>query len=200
MFKFEKIVDSSKELFAYEILLKDSSEIDWDTISIDLLNSFTLSQMNLVLSKDIKELDCCANFFINVERKQLECYEFLAELSCLNSLIKNKGFTIYFEVTERGLNISNVDLRMLLDIKKRYDFYFVADDMEKFDVRWYEAVENVYEFIKVEYEIFRTFNRDMLLKINKFDIKVIVERIETAAEFIASSEASPSYYQGYLFK
>ncbi|MGR5435707.1 hypothetical protein [Vibrio owensii] len=200
MLKYEKIVNKRKELFAFEVLIQDAFRLQWDSININLLNNLTLVQIDAVLnlSKLKNDIVFCKKYFINMERKQLLDEEFIKIVSEKCKYAYERGFKIYFELTERDSSI--ISLEQMEYIKERYKLKFVADDVELNDVRWSEISHGLYDFIKME-KIPSTTSERNILSTRHTRGELIIERIEKKSEFNKAINSDfYSYFQGYLFK
>lgn len=205
MFKYEKIVNRKKELFAYEVLIQDAYRLDWVNITDDLLNNLTLTQVDAVLnlSKLSKKLILCNKYFINVERKQLLDSYFIEKIAEKCNFALQNGIEIYLEITERDAENNSVTSEYLSHVKNRHGLRFIADDVSIDDVRWEEIESGIYDFVKIE-ELpkkvtFSGFIDSLLLKSNKSNCQFIIEKIETSSAFDLAMLFPFCYFQGYLF-
>ncbi|EJM7853152.1 hypothetical protein ACOKWQ_000963 [Vibrio parahaemolyticus] len=200
MLKYEKIVNKKKELFAFEVLIQDAFRLQWDRMNINSLNNLTLVQIDAVLnlSKLKDDIVFCKKYFINMERKQLLNEEFIQVVSEKCKHAYERGFKIYFELTER--DSSTISLEQMKYFKDRYKLKLIADDVELNDIRWPEIELGLYEFIKMEKIPSTAYEKNILSK-KRFEGELIIERIEEKTEFNkAINSELYSYFQGYLFK
>ncbi|MGF1900680.1 EAL domain-containing protein [Aliivibrio sifiae] len=211
-FKLEKIFDRYGKIYAYEILLSDSSQIDWVTIDCHWLNSNVYSQLNYLLRKgyllENNALFCTSTpknnikFFVNIERRQLKSISFLNILSgCIDKLRENK-VSIFLEITERDSDFE-VDINYLNKLKRKFGFLFVADDVVEGDARKEEIENGLYDVVKVESSYITNGSsrlREEILAIKQnFDCKFLAEKIETNSMHKEALSLPIDYFQGYLY-
>lgn len=200
MNKYEKIISARKDIFGYEVLLRDPSKIEWDNASIDWLNQNTINQL---LELEKKRLNI-SNYFINIEWRQLTNFEMLEKLANTIYNLKSKGINIFLEITERNnQSIKNIDLS---EIKSFFDFNFVIDDLLiSQDYRLNDIERGVYSFIKID--SLNEFNTEDFLSLGKWmektkelsSIKFIAEKIENKELYQKALQLPFDYFQGFYF-
>jgi EAL and modified HD-GYP domain-containing signal transduction protein len=182
----QPILNIKKELFAYELLYRDSEE---NVYPINISDEQATSRLffNTLMLVDFEKLTAKQRAFINLSTDAL-----------LNDFPKllNPADTV-IEIVERASNISLIAQRVK-DLKKD-GYVFALDDYDG-DVKWLPLLKLVtYVKLEIDDPIEKTNVRIKELKCEFPDIKIIVERIETYEQFKVLEGSGCDYFQGYFF-
>ncbi len=211
-FKYEKILDRHLNVFGYEVLHNDASKIPWSEVDDSWLNKNLIEQLEEIiqlcrLEGAHKKLTC---FFLNLERKQLQDLNFVSKVSQLVHQIGSFDTRVCFEITERQYSeVKNLlqgdELRKLKD---KYQLTFSADDVTHNDYRAKEIESDVYDFVKLEPQLFYTSCSNSIKSVSRWmhEIKekcscqFIAEKVETESMHDSASVMPFDYFQGYLYR
>ena len=182
----QPILNIKKELFAYELLYRDSEE---NVYPINISDEQATSRLffNTLMLVDFEKLTAKQRAFINLSTDAL-----------LNDFPKllNSADTV-IEIVERASNISLITQRVK-DLKKG-GYVFALDDYDG-DVKWLPLLKLVtYVKLEIDDPVEKTNVRIKELKCEFPDIKIIVERIETYEQFKVLEGSGCDYFQGYFF-
>lgn len=182
----QPIFNNQEQLFAYEILYRNSEKNQYPKEVSDVESTSHLS-FNSILLHDIKQISNGSLIFINLSTQSL--------LDKLPKLINPKHVVI--EITERTEDLINVCLSIKELKKKKYKF--ALDDYDG-DHKWDDILQEV-DYIKLEVEspLLITLLKIKKLKRQYPKKKIIVERIEDYESYRQLKRAGSDYFQGYYF-
>ncbi|MGF1873320.1 EAL domain-containing protein [Photobacterium indicum] len=205
MFKQEKILSRNKDVFAHEVLMRNSNSTDWNTMKEDDLDTLVTKQLLYIFDEYMKyrfKEQATKRFFINIERRQLFNIEFIKRIATLVNTMRSHGICIVFEITERG-HVQPNDVLMLKLLKNEYGFSFAADDVIPDDNRQHEFSANIYDFIKLDHlerwiADVNTTKDWMYSIIETTSTQFIAEKIETHKELSFAMALPFDFFQGYF--
>lgn len=182
----QAILDATKQIFAYELLYRDS---DNNAFPVGVTDEQATGRMFfnslILIGKDKLVANHCA--FINLSDTTL--------LQEIPRLVKPDNLVL--EIVERSQNIEEL-LEIIKSLKKQH-YKFALDDYDK-DPRW-DSLLPYMSYIKIELEqpIIKTTTLVKKLKRLYPKIKIVVERIETYQEFEYLKGAGVDLFQGYFY-
>ena len=182
----QAILDASKQIFAYELLYRDS---DNNAFPVGVTDEQATGRMffnSLILvGKDKLVANHCA--FINLSDTTL--------LQEIPRLLKPDNLVL--EIVERSQNIE--ELLAIVKTLRKQNYKFALDDYDK-DPRW-EPLLPYMSYVKLELEhpILKTTTLAKKLKRLYPKLKIVVERIETYEDFNYLQQAGVDLFQGYFF-
>ena len=182
----QAILDTSKQIFAYELLYRDS---DNNAFPVGVTDEQATGRMffnSLILvGKDKLVANHCA--FINLSDTTL--------LQEIPRLLKPDNLVL--EIVERSQNIE--ELLAIVKTLRKQNYKFALDDYDK-DPRW-EPLLPYMSYVKLELEhpILKTTTLAKKLKRLYPKLKIVVERIETYEDFNYLQQAGVDLFQGYFF-
>lgn len=182
----QAILDASKQIFAYELLYRDS---DNNAFPVGVTDEQATGRMffnSLILvGKDKLVANHCA--FINLSDTTL--------LQEIPRLLKPDSLVL--EIVERSQNIE--ELLAIVKTLRKQNYKFALDDYDK-DPRW-EPLLPYMSYVKLELEhpILKTTTLAKKLKRLYPKLKIVVERIETYEDFNYLQQAGVDLFQGYFF-
>jgi EAL and modified HD-GYP domain-containing signal transduction protein len=182
----QAILDASKQIFAYELLYRDS---DNNAFPVGVTDEQATGRMffnSLILvGKDKLVANHCA--FINLSDTTL--------LQEIPRLLKPDNLVL--EIVERSQNIE--ELLAIVKTLRKQNYKFALDDYDK-DPRW-EPLLPYMSYVKLELEhpILKTTTLAKKLKRLYPKLKIVVERIETYEDFNYIQQAGVDLFQGYFF-
>ena len=182
----QAILDASKQIFAYELLYRDSHNNAFPTgVSDDLATGRVLFNSLILVGKE--KLVSNHRAFVNFSDTTL--------LKEIPNLLKPEDLVL--EIVERSEKISCL-LEIVKTLSKQH-YKFALDDYDA-DPRW-DPLLPFMSFVKLELEspIIKTTLLVKKLKRLYPNVKIIVERIETYEEFEYLKTAGVDYFQGYFF-
>ncbi|SFC43659.1 EAL and HDOD domain-containing protein [Pseudoalteromonas denitrificans] len=182
----QPIFDNQKEIFAYELLYRDSEA---NFFPQHLTDEQATGRMffDAILLHGLNKLTNNHTAFINLSTSAL-----ILELPNLISADQ-----AVIEIIERTEELEEVT-HFVSDMKKQ-GYTFALDDYDG-DEKWEAVLEQV-DYIKLEVEepIMRTILQAKKLKRKYPKTKIVVERIEDYVTFKQLSDAGVDYFQGYFF-
>ena len=182
----QAILDASKQIFAYELLYRDS---DNNAFPVGVTDEQATGRMffnSLILvGKDKLVANHCA--FINLSDTTL--------LQEIPRLLKPDNLVL--EIVERSQNIE--ELLAIVKTLRKQNYKFALDDYDK-DPRW-EPLLPYMSYVKLELEhpILKTTTLAKKLKRLYPKLKIVVERIETYEDYNYLQQAGVDLFQGYFF-
>ncbi|WP_100914636.1 EAL and HDOD domain-containing protein [Pseudoalteromonas spongiae] len=182
----QAILDANKQIFAYELLYRDS---DNNAFPLGVTDEQATGRMffnSLILvGKDKLVANHCA--FINLSDTTL--------LQEIPRLLKPDNLVL--EIVERSQNIE--ELLAIVKTLRKQNYKFALDDYDK-DPRW-EPLLPYMSYVKLELEhpILKTTTLAKKLKRLYPKLKIVVERIETYEDFNYLQQAGIDLFQGYFF-
>ena len=182
----QAILDANKQIFAYELLYRDSDNNAFPVGVTDEQATGRVFFNSLILvGKDKLVANHCA--FINLSDTTL--------LQEIPRLITPDNLVL--EIVERSQNIEEL-LEIVKSLRKQH-YKFALDDYDK-DPRW-EPLLPYMSYVKLELEqpIIKTTTLVKKLKRLYPKLKIVVERIETYDEFEYLKGAGVDLFQGYFF-
>ncbi|KPV98317.1 EAL domain protein [Pseudoalteromonas sp. P1-9] len=182
----QAILDASKQIFAYELLYRDSDNNAFPVGVTDEQATGRVFFNSLILvGKDKLVANHCA--FINLSDTTL--------LQEIPRLITPDNLVL--EIVERSQNIEEL-LEIVKSLRKQH-YKFALDDYDK-DPRW-EPLLPYMSYVKLELEhpIIKTTTLVKKLKRLYPKLKIVVERIETYDEFEYLKGAGVDLFQGFFF-
>ncbi|WP_016956826.1 EAL and HDOD domain-containing protein [Catenovulum agarivorans] len=180
----QPIFDQNKQLFAYELLFRDSLEnvfpnIDGDQATSKLIEA---SQFNLGLDDFTDQHPAFINFSDELLIKKFP------------SLIPKEQLVV--EILETAKPTKKL-LQAVTELKQ--EGYTIALDDYVHDPVWLHFFPFI-DIIKVD---FRESSHEEIQQIGKiagkYDIKLLAEKVETYEEFNSALEWGFTYFQGYFF-
>tara|TARA_R110001583_G_scaffold49303_4_gene154334 strand:+ start:14318 stop:15541 length:1224 start_codon:yes stop_codon:yes gene_type:complete len=182
----QAILDRNENVFAYELLYRNSMENYFPAgISDDVATARLF--FDSLLFFGIDKLSDNKKIFINLSANSL--------IYGLPELISPRN--VVLEIIERTDRLDEV--KGCVEALKKLGYIFALDDYDG-DKKWDDLLQEV-KYIKIEVDknIETTQQRIRSLK-NKFPNKyIIVERIEDYESFELIREAGADYFQGYYF-
>ncbi|NIY82239.1 EAL domain-containing protein [Vibrio hepatarius] len=209
-FKYEKVLDRHLNVFGYEVLHHNASKIPWSDVDDSWLNQNLIEQLEEIVQLCSvegarKKLTC----FLNLERKQLRDLDFVNKVSQLVHQIGQFDIKVCFEITERHYSEVNNLLQVdeLRKLKEKYQLTFSADDVSYNDPRAKEIESDIYDFVKLEPQLFYTSCTNNFENVHnwmntikeKCSCKFIAEKVETKSMHDSASTMPFDYFQGYLY-
>jgi len=182
----QAILDSTKQIFAYELLYRDSHNNAFPAgVSDEQATGRMFFNSLILVGKEKLVANHCA--FINLSDTTL--------LQDIPRLLKPDNLVL--EIVERSQNIQQL-LETVKMLRKQH-YSFALDDYDA-DSRWEPLLPHM-SYIKLELErpILKTTMMVKKLKRLYPKIKIVVERIETYEEFEYLKSAGVDYFQGYFF-
>ncbi|MGB0988116.1 MAG: EAL and HDOD domain-containing protein, partial [Pseudoalteromonas spongiae] len=182
----QAILDANKQIFAYELLYRDSDNNAFPVGVTDEQATGRVFFNSLILvGKDKLVANHCA--FINLSDTTL--------LQEIPRLITPDNLVL--EIVERSQNIEEL-LEIVKSLRKQH-YKFALDDYDK-DPRWEPLLPHM-SYVKLELEqpIIKTTTLVKKLKRLYPKLKIVVERIETYDEFEYLKGAGVDLFQGYFF-
>ncbi|MDE3271971.1 EAL and HDOD domain-containing protein [Pseudoalteromonas sp. G4] len=182
----QAILDASKQIFAYELLYRDSDNNAFPVGVTDEQATGRVFFNSLILvGKDKLVANHCA--FINLSDTTL--------LQEIPRLITPDNLVL--EIVERSQNIEEL-LEIVKSLRKQH-YKFALDDYDK-DPRWEPLLPHM-SYVKLELEqpIIKTTTLVKKLKRLYPKLKIVVERIETYDEFKYLQGAGVDLFQGFFF-
>ncbi|WP_419146986.1 EAL and HDOD domain-containing protein [Pseudoalteromonas 'SMAR'] len=182
----QAIMSPDQEVFAYELLYRDSGN---NAFPVGVSDSQATGRLffNSLMFIGVERLAAGQTAFINLSDESL-----LQELPKLLSPKK-----IVVEIVERAKDIPSLVNIVTKLVTKGYRF--ALDDYDG-DERWQPLLALVqYVKIEVQHPIIRTNMMVKKLKRQYPDLKVIVERIETKEELELIKPSGCDFFQGYFF-
>ena len=182
----QAILDANKQIFAYELLYRDSDNNAFPVGVTDEQATGRVFFNSLILvGKDKLVANHCA--FINLSDTTL--------LQEIPRLITPDNLVL--EIVERSQNIEEL-LETVKSLRKQH-YKFALDDYDK-DPRWEPLLPHM-SYVKLELEqpIIKTTTLVKKLKRLYPKLKIVVERIETYDEFEYLKGAGVDLFQGYFF-
>lgn len=182
----QAILDRNKNIFAYELLYRDSKN---NAFPVGVSDEQATGRMffNSLMWVGKEKLVANHRAFINLSDASL--------LEEIPSLLSPENLVL--EIVERSENIE----RILAAVKtlKRRGYIFALDDYDG-HIRWAPLLEHMtYIKLEVESPIIKTTMMLKKLKRQFPDVKIVVERIETFEEFEYIKAAGGDYFQGFFF-
>jgi EAL and modified HD-GYP domain-containing signal transduction protein len=182
----QAILDVHQELYAYELLYRDSNN---NAFPMGVSDGQATGRMffNSLMFVGLERLAAGHRAFINVSDESL--------FQELPKLLKPENLVV--EIVERSQNIPEL-VKTVVALKKK-GYRFALDDYDG-NVKWQPLIEHV-DYIKLEIEqpIIKTTMMIKKLKRANPDIRIIVERIETQEHFHFVKSAGADYFQGFFF-
>lgn len=182
----QAILDANKQIFAYELLYRDSDNNAFPVGVTDEQATGRVFFNSLILvGKDKLVANHCA--FINLSDTTL--------LQEIPRLITPDNLVL--EIVERSQNIEEL-LEIVKSLRKQH-YKFALDDYDK-DPRWEPLLPHM-SYVKLELEqpIIKTTTLVKKLKRLYPKLKIVVERIETYDEFKYLQGAGVDLFQGFFF-
>ncbi|MEC8327574.1 MAG: HDOD domain-containing protein [Pseudomonadota bacterium] len=182
----QAILDANKQIFAYELLYRDSDNNAFPVGVTDEQATGRVFFNSLILvGKDKLVANHCA--FINLSDTTL--------LQEIPRLLKPDNLVL--EIVERSQNIE--ELLAIVKTLRKQNYKFALDDYDK-DPRW-EPLLPYMSYVKLELEhpILKTTTLAKKLKRLYPKLKIVVERIETYEDFNYLQQAGVDLFQGYFF-
>ncbi|MFY8350663.1 EAL and HDOD domain-containing protein [Pseudoalteromonas sp. SSM20] len=182
----QAILDANKQIFAYELLYRDSDNNAFPVGVTDEQATGRVFFNSLILvGKDKLVANHCA--FINLSDTTL--------LQEIPRLITPDNLVL--EIVERSQNIEEL-LEIVKSLRKQH-YKFALDDYDK-DPRWEPLLPHM-SYVKLELEqpIIKTTTLVKKLKRLYPKLKIVVERIETYDEFEYLKGAGVDLFQGFFF-
>lgn len=182
----QAILDANKQIFAYELLYRDSDNNAFPVGVTDEQATGRVFFNSLILvGKDKLVANHCA--FINLSDTTL--------LQEIPRLITPDNLVL--EIIERSQNIAEL-LEIVKSLRKQH-YKFALDDYDK-GPRWEPLLPHM-SYVKLELEqpIIKTTTLVKKLKRLYPKLKIVVERIETYDEFTYLKGAGVDLFQGYFF-
>jgi EAL and modified HD-GYP domain-containing signal transduction protein len=180
------ILDKSHNIFAYELLYRDSEH---NAFPAGVTDGQATGRMlfNSLMFVGLERLAAGHRAFINLSDESL--------LEELPRLLNPENLVI--EIVERSQNI--LELSKTVMRLKQQGYHFALDDYDG-DERWQPLLEHMH-YIKLEVEqpIIKTTMMLKKLKRTYPNVKIVVERIETQEEYNYIRAAGADYFQGYFF-
>ncbi|WP_077339052.1 EAL and HDOD domain-containing protein [Pseudocolwellia agarivorans] len=182
-----RIVDNKKNVFAYELLYRNSENNFFPSYINDSVATSRLL-FNSLLVQEIERISNGALIFINTSNYY--SLNYIAATLNIDNLV--------VEIVERTQNIVEVH-RAIKDLKKKH-VKFALDDYDGTE-KWDGILGDV-DFIKLEVEepLIRTLFKIKKLKYKYPNKKIIVERIENENTFRQLKNAGCDYFQGFFFE
>lgn len=182
----QPIFDVDKNLFAYELLYRDSIKNAFPEGMSDGQATGRLF-FNALMLIGIAKLAANECAFINLSSDAL--------LDDIPKLLRPNSVVI--EIVERADNIKTIAKRVRA--LKQEGYIFALDDYDG-DNKW-EPLLNLVDYVKLEVvaPIIKTNIQLKKLKRRFPNVKVIVERIETHEQFLQLRDAGCDYFQGFFF-
>ncbi|MDN3379030.1 MULTISPECIES: HDOD domain-containing protein [unclassified Pseudoalteromonas] len=182
----QPIFNAQKDIFAYELLYRDSANNVFPVGTTDGQATGRLF-FNALMLIGIEKLTANQCAFINLSTDAL--------LEDFPKLLQPSSAVI--EIVERADNIAKVTKRV--KALKQAGYRFALDDYDG-DEKWEPLLELV-DYIKLEVEEPLIKTNMMLKKLKRrFPyVKIIVERIETHEQFLMLKAAGCDYFQGFFF-
>lgn len=180
----QAIFDRDKKVIGYELLFRNGQDNCFPNIDADEATSKLLNQHHL--THDLGEITDHKLAFINFYRDTL-LYRFPTSLDPLNCII---------EIVETV----EVDDALIKACKHIHDLGFrLALDDYDFNPKW-SALFPYIQVVKVEAEA-QTTERlaEIMPQLKSAGVKVVVERIETVAQFQHYLDLGVDYFQGFFF-
>ncbi|WP_282130242.1 EAL and HDOD domain-containing protein [Pseudoalteromonas aliena] len=182
----QPIFNIEKELFAYELLYRNSPN---NAFPVGTSDQHATSRLffNTLMLVGPEKLTAHQLAFINLSTDAL--------LDDFPKLLNPE--TTVIEIVERAVNIAAVANRVRA--LKKDGYIFALDDYDG-DAKW-EPLLALVSYIKIEADepIIKTTIWVKKLKRNYPHCKIIVERIETHQQFILLKAAGCDYFQGFFF-
>lgn len=182
----QAILDNTEQLFAYEILYRNSTNNIFPN-NVSDTDATSSIIFNTMLLHHIKQISNNTLIFINLSTETL--------LDKLPNLLNPAQVVI--EITERTEDLTNV----LLAVKKlkQKGFCFALDDYDG-DEKWDNLIHEV-DYIKLEIcsPLLITLLQIKELKRKYPQKKIIVERIEDYETYYQLKQNGCDYFQGYFF-
>lgn len=182
----QPIFDNKKNIFAYELLYRDS-EANFFPQHLTDCQATGRMFFDAILLHGLNKLTNNYTAFINLSTSAL-----ILELP---NLISPDQAVI--EIVERTQELEDVT-HFVSDMKKQ-GYTFALDDYDG-DEKWQVVLEQV-DYIKLEVEepLMRTLLQTKKLKRKYPKTKIVVERIEDYDTFKQLADAGVDYFQGYFF-
>lgn len=182
----QPIFDNQKNIFAYELLYRDS-EANYFPQHLTDCQATGRMFFDAILLHGLNKLTNNHTAFINLSTSAL-----ILELP---NLISPDQAVI--EIVERTEELEDVT-HFVSDMKKQ-GYTFALDDYDG-DEKWQVVLEQV-DYIKLEVEepLMRTILQAKKLKRKYPKTKIVVERIEDNDTFKQLADAGVDYFQGYFF-
>jgi len=182
----QPIFDNQKNIFAYELLYRDS-EANFFPQHLTDCQATGRMFFDAILLHGLDKLTNNHTAFINLSTSAL-----ILELP---NLIASDQAVI--EIVERTEELEDVT-HFVSDMKKQ-GYTFALDDYDG-DEKWQVVLEQV-DYIKLEVEepLMRTLLQTKKLKRKYPKTKIVVERIEDYDTFKQLADAGVDYFQGYFF-
>ncbi|XPF93290.1 EAL and HDOD domain-containing protein [Colwellia sp. RE-S-Sl-9] len=183
----QRIVDNQKNVFAYELLYRNSENNFFPSYLSDCVATSRLL-LNSLLIQEVERISNGALIFINTSNY----YSLNHIASTLN--VDN----LVVEIVERTEDIDSIH-HSVKELKKK-NVRFALDDYDGTE-KWDAVLEDV-DFIKLEVEdpLIRTIFKIKKLKYKYPNKKIIVERIENFKTFRQLNNAGCDYFQGFFFE
>lgn len=180
----QSIIDRNGNIVAYELLFRDSEK---NHFPMDVSDSQATSKLlvNTLLNMDIDEVTDGKYALINFPQSMLS--------SVVDLLPANK---IAIEILETV----NPDEDTYQALKSLYEkgYFFALDDFE-YSPSWDRFFKFV-KLIKVDIRATSLKNINILIsKIQRYDIKLLAEKVESREEYILYRDLGFDYFQGYYF-
>ncbi|MDF2179750.1 EAL domain-containing protein [Aliiglaciecola sp. CAU 1673] len=178
------ILDSDKNVFAYELLFRDGRKNCFPDIRPDEATSKIITASHLTLG--LEDIACHKTSFINFHKETL--------LHGFPTMLDPE--TVVVELVESIPTDSN----MVTACKQIKDMgYRLALDEHNFDPKWDVFLPYV-DIIKVDTlrSDYETIARN-LPKFQKANVKLVAEKVETQEDFLRFKEMGFDYFQGFFF-
>lgn len=183
----QRIVDNQKNVFAYELLYRNSENNFFPSYLNDCVATSRLL-FNSLLIQEVERISDGALIFVNASNY----YSLNHIATTLN--VDN----LVVEIVERTKDIESVH-RSIKELKKK-NVRFALDDYDGTE-KWDGVLEEV-DFIKLEVEepLISTIFKIKKLKYQYPNKKIIVERVENFKTFRQLKNAGCDYFQGFFFE
>ncbi|CAM3085409.1 EAL and HDOD domain-containing protein [Moritella viscosa] len=180
----QPIVNRARHIVAYELLYRDSLENTFPLINAEIATERLVHEH--LLSSNIDKLVDNKPYFINFTEKSI--------LNGLPKKLINKPIVI--EVLE-DVPPTQAVLKALNKLKD--DGFTIALDDFIYSEDWLPFF-GVVDIIKFDITL-TSFNeiRELIPLLEKHDISILIEKIETEEQFKQAKKLQSTYFQGYLF-
>ncbi|MCF6201926.1 MAG: EAL domain-containing protein [Hydrogenimonas sp.] len=189
----QPIVDSKKELFAYELLFRDYSDSveNSDFSKIEDMYATSRVAVNTLGQFGIEAIVGESVAFINADSQFI--------LSDFITMLPKERF--YIEVLE-DVKVDDALVKRVMELRKA-GYRFALDDMvldEKF-LKEYQKLLPLVDIVKIDITLFGIENlKSAIGALSGYShLKFLAEKVETLREFELCKDAGCTLFQGYFF-
>ncbi|BEP27963.1 EAL and HDOD domain-containing protein [Helicovermis profundi] len=182
----QPIFDSKQDVYAYELLYRNSEENRSNIESLDGDNATSSVITNSILLVGIENMTYGKRAFINFTKKLL--------IDEIPTLFSNE--IVVVEILEDVIP----DESIISAVKNMKDKgYLIALDDFVLEYDYLELIK-LADIIKIDFILTsKKERREIINRYKKYNIKFLAEKVETIEEFNEAKEMGYSYFQGYFF-